>query len=92
MEHPTEHTTGDVEETAREVLARLEELVAVTRRIDARLERLERREQRTWLPGDREPFPPDTEIGRPRRLTLTRTLTGAARAGAVDAVGRAGAT
>ena len=89
MEHLTEHASGDVEETARAVLARLEELVAVARRIDTRLQGLERT---TWVPADREPFPRDPEIGRPRRLTVTRTLTEAARGGVLETVDRAGAT
>lgn len=79
-----EHPSDDSE---RAVLQRLDELVALVRSVDARLQRLEK------ASGGR-PFPDDPEVGRPRRLDLTDPT------GPVDdalgvrggLVGRAGAT
>ena len=76
-----EHPEDD---TGRAVLERLDELVALVRSVEARLQRLEK------ASGGR-PFPDDPEVGRPQRLDL---------AGQVDdplgvrrgLVGRAGAT
>lgn len=81
-----ERRPEDVEETARAVLARLEELVTVARRIDARLQR---REGPVWVPADGDPLPEELGIGRPRRAVLTRTVT---EAGRREAAERAGAT
>jgi hypothetical protein len=78
-EHPDE-------EIGRAVLQRLDELVALVRSVDDRLQRL------GTASGPR-PWPDDPEIGRPQRLDLPGAvddpLTDAARRGPV---GRAGAT
>ncbi|HSK59812.1 MAG TPA: hypothetical protein VK935_12265 [Actinomycetospora sp.] len=78
-----EHPDDDI---GRAVLQRLDELVALVRSVDDRLQRLERGSLR-------RPWPDDPEIGRPRRLDLPSAvdepLTDAVRGGPV---GRAGAT
>lgn len=75
--------TESTQDAARLVLRRLDELVALLRSIDGRLQHLES------AGAPQRPFFDDPEIGRPRRLTLTGTLVDAARG---DLVGRAGAT
>lgn len=52
------------EQGTQAVLERLDELVALMRRIDTRLQHLTRGLER------REPFPDDPDLGQPRRLTL----------------------
>lgn len=72
----------DMEQDAvNAVLARLDELVALLRRVDTRLEHLELR-YNGW-----GPIAEDPDTGRPQRLT--GALIEAARR---DLVGRAGAT
>lgn len=61
------------------VLERLDELVALMRRIDTRLQHLTQGLER------REPFPDDPDLERPRRLTLADPAR-------TELVGRAGAT
>lgn len=69
------------QDAVRAVLERLDELVELVRRVDARLE------QQAARPARREPFADDPDVPRPRRLVLADPLTegplteGAGRAG-----------